>query len=200
MKEYYLNRCNVPSDINEHLPVLMKYSMECESVFETGVRGIVSSYAFAYGLQQNKSSVKKLILNDTVERDVSEIAEISDSIQLQTIWCNNLDIEFNENIDLTFIDTWHVYGQLKRELNKFKNVTKKYIILHDTDTDSVYGESIRMKYDILSQSEKTGIPFEEICRGLGPAISEFLIHNPEWVIHEQFTNNNGLTVLKKVFV
>jgi hypothetical protein len=93
-----------------------------------------------------------------------------------------------------------VYGQLKRELNKFKGFTKKYIILHDTDIDSVYGESIRMNYDILSQSDSTGIPFQEICKGIGPAIEEFLIDNPEWVTHERFTNNNGLTVLKKIFV
>jgi hypothetical protein len=57
-----------------------------------------------------------------------------------------------------------------------------------------------MKYDILSQSEETGIPFQEICKGLGPAISEFLIDNPQWILHEEFTNNNGLTILKKVLV
>jgi beta-1,4-mannosyl-glycoprotein beta-1,4-N-acetylglucosaminyltransferase len=200
LKEYYLNRCGVPSDINEHLPTLLKYSMECESIFETGVRGIVSTYAFAYGLQQNNSSTKTLILNDIVESDVSELLGLLNGIKLETIWGNNLNIELNQSVDLTFIDTWHVYGQLKRELNKFKGVTKKYIILHDTFIDSVYGESIRMNYDILSQSDSTGIPFDEICKGLGPAISEFLIDNPEWVIHERFTNNNGLTVLKKVLV
>jgi len=200
LKEYYLNRCKVPSDINKHLPVLLKYSMECESIFETGVRSVVSTYAFAYGLQQNNSSVKKLILNDIVECDLSELVGMLDGIQLQTIWGNNLNIELKQSVDLTFIDTWHVYGQLKRELDKFKDLTKKYIILHDTVIDSVYGESIRMKYDILLQSDETGIPFQEICRGIGPAISEFLTDNPQWVLHEEFTNNNGLTVLKKIFV
>lgn len=28
-----------------------------------------------------------------------------------------------------FIDTWHVYEELKRELNKFSKITNKYIIL-----------------------------------------------------------------------
>jgi hypothetical protein len=35
-------------DIFEHLPTLYKYASECESVFETGVRGVVSSWAFSY--------------------------------------------------------------------------------------------------------------------------------------------------------
>jgi beta-1,4-mannosyl-glycoprotein beta-1,4-N-acetylglucosaminyltransferase len=200
LKEYYINRCEVSSDINEHLPVLLSYSMECESILEMGVRGLTSTYAFAYGLQQNNSSVKTLILNDIIECDTSELLGLLNGIELKTFWCNNLKLELNQMVDLTFIDTWHVYGQLKRELNKFKSITKKYIILHDTVVDSVYGESIRMHHDILSQSDHTGIPFNEICRGLGPAISEFLTDNPDWIIHEQFTNNNGLTILKKVLL
>ena len=34
------------SDIMEHLVTLYKYSKECDSVFETGVRGCISSWAF----------------------------------------------------------------------------------------------------------------------------------------------------------
>jgi hypothetical protein len=42
----YSQLCNTPSDINEHLPCLKEYASKCESVFETGVRGCVSSWAF----------------------------------------------------------------------------------------------------------------------------------------------------------
>ena len=32
-------------------------------------------------------------------------------------WINDLDLDLKDRrFDLTFIDTWHVYGQLKREL------------------------------------------------------------------------------------
>jgi len=34
--------------------------------------------------------------------------------------------------------------------------------------------------------------------GLWPAIEEFLKNNNDWVLHERFTNNNGLTILKKI--
>ena len=100
-------------------------------------------------------------------------------------------------VDLTFIDTWHVYGQLKRELRKFESITKKYIILHDTTIDAVYGESIRLGSDIIAQSEQSGIPFEEICRGIWPAIEEF-VKEFNWTILERFDNNNGLTILKRL--
>jgi hypothetical protein len=56
---------------------------------------------------------------------------------------NNLLLEFNETFDLTFIDTWHIYGELNRELEKFSKTTNKYIIMHDTTIDEWHGETIR---------------------------------------------------------
>jgi len=35
-------------------------------------------------------------------------------------------------------------------------------------------------------------------KGLWPAIEEFLYHNRNWVIVEKKTNNNGLTILKRI--
>ena len=199
LNEYYINRCTVRSDINEHLPTLYQYSLECESIFETGVRGVISTYAFAYGLLNNGKNTKKLFVNDITECDISEISDLCtlNGISLEHRWCNNLHLRFKEKFDLTFIDTWHVYGQLKRELAFFKNVTRKYIIMHDTTIDAVYGESIRQGMDITAQSEQTGIPFQEICKGLQPAIDEFLKENTDWILLKRFVNNNGLTILKK---
>jgi hypothetical protein len=47
------------------------------------------------------------------------------------------------------------------------------------------------------QSADSGVPIPEIQKGLWPAIEEFLVEHPEWTLHERFTNNNGLTVLKR---
>jgi hypothetical protein len=33
--------------------------------------------------------------------------------------------------------------------------------------------------------------------GLWKAIEEFLEINPHWSVHERYTNNNGLTILKR---
>ena len=69
--------------------------------------------------------------------------------------------------------------------------------MHDTTIDEYIGESLRMGWNISEQSETTGIPVEEIKKGLQPAIEEFLLENKEWVLKERYLNNNGLTILEK---
>jgi hypothetical protein len=196
----YIQLCNIPSDINEHLPILYKYATECESIFETGVRGIVSSWAFVYGLLNNNKLNKVLLMNDLDECNIDELLFVTKDlpIKIPYIWGNNLNVELYSNFDMTFIDTWHVYGQLKRELAKFSKTTNKYIIMHDTTVDEWLGETIRDDLNAEKQSIETGIPIDEINKGLWPAIEEFLASNKEWVLHERFINCNGLTVLKRI--
>ncbi len=191
---------NSPSDINEHLPTLADYASKCESVFETGVRGCVSSWALTHGLLHNNSSKKLLLMNDINPCDIRELLNVTKDlpIQMRYEWKNNLDLNLTETYDLTFIDTWHIYGQLKRELAKFAPLTNKYIIMHDTTVDEWLGETIRSKWNAEYQSKLTGFPVDEINKGLWPAIQEFLEANPNWVLHERFTNNNGLTVLRRI--
>lgn len=187
-------------DIMEHLPTLYNYTKECDSVFETGVRGCISSWAFYKGLIEGNSKNKKtLFMNDINECDIDELLVISKNfdVDVRYEWKNNLLLELNQNYDITFIDTWHVYGQLKRELDKFSKTTNKYIIMHDTTVDEIYGETIRNGWDAEKQSKDTGIPVEEINKGLWPAVLEFLQNNQEWYLKERFINNNGLTILAR---
>lgn len=195
--------CTAPSDINEHLPVLSNYAQECTSVFETGVRGCVSSWAFAHGLAHNGKERKLLIMNDLNECDTARLQKCASqmNISTKTIWMNNLHIPLDQvgPVDIVFIDTWHVYAQLKRELEKFSTIACKYIIMHDTTVDETYGEAIRMGQDIWQMIQMSGFVMEEICRGLWPAVEEFLSAHPEWKLHQRFTNNNGLTILKRMY-
>ena len=192
--------CKTQSDINEHLITLSKYASECESVFETGVRGCVSSWAFAHGLLHNGKNNKMFFMNDIDNCDIHELLNATKylPILIDYQFINNLKLELSEKYDITFIDTWHVYGQLKRELEKFAPNTNKYIIMHDTTVDEWLGETIRMNLNAEQQSAQSGYPLEEIKRGLWPAIDEFLNNHPEWVLHERFTHNNGLTILRRV--
>jgi hypothetical protein len=66
VEERYKYVCQTPSDINEHLPTLYKYATECESVFESGVRGCVSSWAFVNGLLHNGKSSRRILLSDNL--------------------------------------------------------------------------------------------------------------------------------------
>lgn len=201
--DYTVNKykvlCSTPSDINEHLVTLEKYARECESIFETGVRGCVSSWAFLHGLMHNKSSKKVLFMNDIDECNVEDLMDKAKlfGVAASYEWKNNLKLNIETNYDMTFIDTWHVYGQLKRELDLFSKITNKYIIMHDTTVDEWNGETIRMNMNAKEQSEISGFSIEEINKGLWPAIDEFLANNPTWKIKDRFTHNNGLTILCK---
>jgi len=199
---------NTPSDINEHLETLYTYATTCESVIELGVRGCVSSWALLKGLLDNNQNTKKIFLNDLEHCNIDELLQIVKKINEDTHsyhkveidykWVSDLDLNITCNYDLTFIDTWHIYGQLKRELDKFSKCTNKYIIMHDTTVDEIYGENIRMNCNIKELQKKSCFTEEELTTGLKRAIDEFLIENSNWKLKEKFTNNNGLTILEKV--
>ena len=179
LEERYNQKCQNKSDINEHLPTLKRYSDECDHIVEMGVRDVVSTYAFMMG------KPKHLISYDIVslERygvDVNELMEVA--------LLNGVDFEFRlettlgnqiEETDLLFLDTNHTYSQVKAELNLHGNMSKKYIAFHDT-----------------TSYEFSGMNGDSI--GIWRAITDFITKNPHWVIHERFTNNNGLTILMRL--
>ena len=199
IKSKYDYLCETTSDINEHLPTIYQYATDCESIIELGVRGCISSWALSYGLINNNKHKKKLLLNDISPCKIDELLLFTKNfIDIDYKWINDLELDITEWVDLVFIDTWHVYGQLKRELDKFSKITNKYIIMHDTEIDKTYGESLRLGWDIDSQSLETGIPKDEIMCGLDKAINEFLENNKNWIKIESYKNNNGLTIIKKI--
>ena len=188
-----------PCDIDEHLIFLSNLSSKCESILECGVRRIVSSWAFLNGLIINRSPNKKLNCCDTdVSSGATELAKAckENNIEHTFYVMSDLDLPMEE-YDLIFIDTWHIYGHLKRELKKMGPYAKKYIVMHDTEVDKIHGESVRGGNDIESQMRSSGYTHEEITTGLGRAITEFLAENPEWKIKYHFEHENGLTVLAR---
>jgi len=193
----YLASCKRPSDINEHLPTLSKYASECTHTTECGVRGATSSYALGNGIRGKEGA--RMVLVDLVECDEIEyFLDICEIENINAIFYKESDLTCPlEETELLFIDTWHVYGHLKRELSRWHSYAKKYIVLHDTTVDGEYGESIRLGLNIQEQSKESGIPVGEIEKGLWPAVEEFLREHPEWILKERFTNNNGLTVLAR---
>ena len=189
--------CRTPSDISEHLPTLAGYASICSHVTECGVRGAVSSYAFANAMLGRPDCT--LVQVDTYRSTASDTFRLQckqENVPVIFHEMSDLDCPL-ENTELLFIDTWHIYGQMKRELARWHPHVTKYIILHDTEVDKWMGETIRCNLDPERSSRETGIPVPEIMRGIWPAVLEFLEDHPEWTIHEHFKNCNGLTVLKR---
>ena len=176
--------CSVPSDINEHLPVIKKYAEECEHITEMGVRYVISTWALL------ASKPKTLVCYDILtgldmnvfNSNINELSNKAKDIDVNFSFtqADVLNIEIEET-DLLLIDTYHEYNQIKQELKLHGNKARKYLIFHDTTTFGEFGETFKTPNTI----------------GIWPAIEEFLLENQEWKIQERLTNNNGLTILKK---
>lgn len=196
INKYYLAECQSVSDINQHLPTLLKLSNECHTITEMGVRWIVSTWAF---LNSNAHKITSIDICDPSEfknlpqynqyspSDIETITLLANSVnkQYSFIKANTLQIQI-EPTDLLFIDTLHCYYQLNKELLLHGNKVNKYIILHDVETFK-YIDEILPNNPTPTTSNK----------GLKKAIDEFLEQNQHWFIKDWYNNNNGLCVLKR---
>lgn len=196
----YLRCIRTVSDIYEHLPKLLELSVKCESIAEMGVRDVVSTWAFLYGLCLNQKQQKHLVCVDLYKPSCLY------DLQILSASCG-IEFEFHQGnsasmilpvVDMMFIDTWHVYAHLKRELEFHHPKVRKYIVLHDTEVDKIIGESIREGLDIDKQCRDYGYPRHEIMMGLSFAVEEFLEKHPEWKLNKHYPNNNGLTILERI--
>jgi hypothetical protein len=199
----YAQQCATPSDINEHLPTLKSYAKQCQMIAEFGVRGVVSTWALLAGLSAStEPGPKRLDCIDIVPVSLAAAAAAGEAAQVTVVFqqVDSAKASLPSGVDMLFIDTWHVYGHLKRELAAHHAHVRKYIAMHDTTVDAIVGETIRC-YGVAAvphQAAQAGYTISEVATGLQPAIDEFLADHPEWVIDRVDTNNNGLTVLKRI--
>lgn len=196
----YRKHLTTPGDIWEHMQTLRNYAAKCGTVAEMGVRSPVSTWAFLGGLGESIAPGTKTLFCvdiEPVDMDLPKALAAQAGIHLEFLQENSATVNFGTDVDLLFIDTWHVYGHLKRELEFHHAHVTKYIIMHDTTLDAVGGESLRCGLDVHEQAAKTGYPLDEICTGLEPALQEFLAAHPEWHVKEKFENCNGLTILAR---
>lgn len=189
--DYYEYYKNTPSDINEHLETFKRYSSECDTIIEMGVRGITSTWAFLMGKPKKMISID-FQHPEIFGGDINEVYRISSDLDINYEFRleDTLKCEIEE-CDLLFIDTWHDFLQLKSELFRHHSKVNKYIILHDTNSYGFRDEDLYSEYDMGRQ--ETNLP-----KGLIAAVDEFLLHNKNWYIFERFANNNGITILKKL--
>ena len=165
---------------------------------ECGVRDVVSSYAFAYGLAGTPNN-KYMMVDPVKSVQIDPFLKLCSANGVNASFVHQSDLDCPlVTTDLLFIDTWHIYGHLKRELRRWNSSVTKYIIMHDTTVDGRDGETIRLGKDAVLQSKESGIPIHEIRKGLWPAVTEFLAAHREWELELRLTNNNGLTILRRI--
>lgn len=155
------------------MPVLRRFAAGCDHVTEMGVRGVVSSWAFL------AARVKRLVCYDiarTPNVDAFErLAKVVTNFSFHEADVLHVNIE---ETDLLFIDTYHTYGQLRAELARHAPRVRKFLAFHDTVTFGEVGEDGKRP-------------------GIRQAIDE-LVAQGKWAVLLERSNNNGLTVLRRV--
>ena len=161
------------SDILEHLPVLRSLAREGDSVVEFGFRAGESTMALLVGT--NGSVVSFDIANCNHEAHDSFAFAYGPSFTF--VQQSSLEADIEEP-DFLFIDSLHTYAQLRAELVLHGDSVKHIIAMHDTWTFGI-------------KDEVGNGP------GLEQAIAELLEGHQGWYIDKVYTNNNGLTVLRR---
>ena len=196
MKEYR-EFSMMKTEINEHLPTLYALAKEVDSIVEFGVCHGKSTRALL------ASGTKLRSYDVWIEPKVLQLFEYSKSIgnDVEYIKQNSIKVEIDE-CDMLFIDSWHHYYQLRKELKLHASKVKKYLVFHDTVSCGSSGENWK------SWGNGSQIEYETLCKdldtdeidniGINNAIFEFLSEHPEWRVKKHYKNNNGLTVLEKV--
>lgn len=207
LQQLYTRACEKASDINEHVPTLRALASQCRVVREFGVRGGVSTTgvllgACEYALSHPEEAVEVL------GYDLSAPARIYKEASRGIQGVENLRVAFHVGnvlhtppvpCDMLFIDTFHVYGQLRRELEQNAPSVSKFIAMHDTTVDGERSEYFRRRFNIGNVSNSTGFTESELKRGLWEAVTEFLTTNSTtWKLQHRYENNNGLTVLERI--
>ena len=187
LEQHYQRLCAVPSDINEHMPLLRELASKCDHVTEFGTRWANGSTVAFLAAQPKTFIAWDLDPLSIVSQRVLDLVMLRGSTNFQPRCGDTLVIPPVEPTDLLFIDTLHTARQLKAELTRHADPmmqqVKKYLVFHDTKTFGDKGE-------------------DGSTPGLRAAIRWFQKEHafPLWQLVEDRENNNGLVVLKRIDV
>jgi len=169
----YQDACARDTDIHEHLPVLSELTSQCTHVTELGVGWAQSTRAFLRHDIELHSY--EFMPQPGIREFFDEAKNAGRNVTLHIDDTRKVEIA---ETDLLFVDSLHIYEQVQKELELHANKARKYIGFHDTTTYADNGEFGG--------------------KGIWPAIQEFIDSHTEWQLVERRTNNNGLTILKRV--
>jgi len=166
----------MPSDINEHLPLLSMLASQCIHVTEFGVRTGCSTLAFLHGLRTKRATLRSYDIND----HFGVYATMRPHTTTDWVFTcgSTLEIPPIEPTDLLFVDTLHRYSQVQGELELHGDSVRRWIAFHDTETFGTVGDDGRRG-------------------GINEAISEWMAARPEWRVVYRTHRNNGLTVIER---
>lgn len=172
LESEYRRLCDLPSDINEHLPtfVTLVEAVDARHVIELGTRSGVSTIGWLYSLADTGGHLTSI--------DLSPRPDIGDHDNWTFIQGDDLDptiLATLDRADIVFIDTSHTYDQTVSELNIYRWLVKPggLIVLHDTENRTPEDAPPRPLYPVrkavVEFCEDNGLTWVNMvnCWGLG---------------------------------
>lgn len=134
LKDVYEQVCNTPSDINEHLPTLVKLveELDAHTVIELGVRSGVSTIAWLYALTKDDREGKLWSVDiDAPPRIQHPSWTFTRGDDLDPFVLKQLPDE----ADIVFVDTVHTYQQTIDEIEAYASRVKPggCMVFHDSN-------------------------------------------------------------------
>lgn len=157
------------NDYIDYLKKILELLNDCESYREIGTwQGASTSVALLKKIKYVETidlSFEKInpyvdvFYNFAKEENINFVMRETDSLK------NDIDTE----VDFLLIDGFHNPKQVEKELKKYADWTKKYIMFHDTT--------------LVPRLQKT--------------VNNFLSNNKNWILESQHTKNVGYMVIRK---
>ena len=159
--------------------------MKTKKILELGVRNGGSSYPFLVACKVLGGHLTSVDINSSVWKAPEDLAEYQTFIQSDAI---EFLTKNTEKYDLIYVDDWHSYPHVKRELEEIDRISdeKTIILLHD-----LMGQSCHPHFfNPINRHEKT----EWGLGGPYRAVEELDKEKWEWAT---IPINHGLTILRK---
>ena len=169
----YQDACDKDTDIHEHLPIISELTSQCSHVTELGVGWAQSTRAFLRHDVEIHSY--EFMPQPGIREFFDEAKNAGRNVTLHVDDTRKVNIA---ETDLMLVDSLHIYEQVQKELELHAGKVRKYLLFHDTTL-------------FADRGEFGG-------KGIWPAVQEFMDSHSEWQLVERRTNNNGLTILKRV--
>lgn len=193
LKSITLRSMDGKGDSDKHALTLLgiALSINAKNIIELGVRDCKTTEPLLWAAAYNNGTVYSVDINDIDRSKIDTLFHYNwltykmDSIQfLET--CQD---KIKHPIDLVYIDDWHSYEHVKRELEILDRIVtpKTVIVLHDL----MYGETCPYYHTDLTLKDgqwANGGPYR--------AVAEL---NPQFWEFSTIPANNGLTILRKKY-
>ena len=172
-EQLFQEACAKDTDIHEHLPILSEMASQCSHVTELGVGWAQSTRAFLrHNVELHSYEFNPL---PGIREFFDDARNAGRNVTLHVDDTRKVDIA---PTDMMLVDSLHIYEQVQIELHLHAPKVKKFLVFHDTTLFADNGEFGG--------------------KGIWPAIAEYMQEHPEWQFVERRTNNNGLTIFKRV--